>query len=262
MEPELTDRYLVYAYQELKHSTYTLAQFFQTYPNKIRRKLLDMGVKLRDKSEAQKTALETGRHVHPTLGRKRTESEKIKISEGVARVWEDMTLEEKESRSQMAKDNWEAMTFDERQNLKKKAGAAVRESAEHGSKLERYLLFELRRNGYQVEFHRENLVNNEKLQMDLFLPELEPPIVIEIDGPAHFFPIWGEESLVKHLNSDRLKNGLLLEAGYIVIRIKHLVKNLSEIHKRRVLTSLLEVLQSIERTLPAEDKRLIEIEVK
>lgn len=262
MQPALTDDYLIYAYNVLKESTYTLAKFFNTYPNKIRRRLLDLGVVLRDKSEAQKGALDSGRHTHPTRGRKRTESEKIKISEGVAKVWVDMPDEERASRSQIAKDNWDAMTTEDRENLRKKAGEAVREAAELGSKLERYLLVELQRKGYKVEFHRESLIANEKLEMDLFLPNFSPPVVIEVDGPAHFFPIWGEESLTKHLNADRMKNGLLLEEGYVVIRIKHLVKNLSEIHKRRVLNAVLTELKRLEVSKANENERLIEIEVK
>ncbi len=262
MEPEMTDKYLVYAYEEMKLSTYEIAKLCDTYPNCIRRKLLDLGVTLRDKASAQKAALDSGRHTHPTRGRKRTEAEKVKISESVAKIWEDMPLEEREQRSKMAKDNWDAMSDEERVELKKKAGEAVRESAELGSKLERHLFIELQRSGYKVEFHRENLVSNEKLQMDLFLPNFTPPVVIEIDGPAHFFPIWGEESLTKHLTADKMKNGLLLEEGYVVIRVKHIVKNLSEIHKRRVLAAILEVLQKLEDSKPTDEERLIEIEVK
>jgi hypothetical protein len=45
-----------------------LAKKHNTYENKIRRILLKNGVKLRDKSEAQKLALSSGRHSHPTKG--------------------------------------------------------------------------------------------------------------------------------------------------------------------------------------------------
>lgn len=262
MEPALTDAYLAYAYNVLRKSTYDLAKQFDTYPNNIRRRLKDAGVQLRGKGEAQKEALESGRHNHPTKGKKRTEAERLKISESVAKIWENMSDEDRESRSKLAKENWDNMTTEERQNLKKKASDAVRKSAELGSKLERHLLVELQRNGYKVEFHREALVSNEKLEMDLFLPNFFPPVVIEVDGPAHFFPIWGQESLTKHLTSDKIKNGLLLESGYVVIRIKHLVKNLSEIHKRRVLAAVLETLDKLKTNKVNDSERLIEIEVK
>jgi very-short-patch-repair endonuclease len=170
-----------------------------------------------------------------------------------------MSDDDKAERSKIAKINWDSMTDEEKENLRKKAGKAVRDAAENGSKLERFLLIELQRKGYKVNFHKTNVVTNEELEMDLFLPETNPPIAIEVDGPAHFFPIWGEESLAKHITADNQKNGLLIESGYKVIRIKHLVKNLSEIHKRKVLTSLLEVLSSIES---GSENNLFEIEVK
>jgi very-short-patch-repair endonuclease len=262
MEIEFTEKYIVYAYVTLGKSTYDIAKILKTYPNKVARVLEKAGIPLRTRAEAQKQALKSGRHEHPTRGRKRTEREKIKISESVAKNWENLSSEEKERRSKVAKENWENLEDKDRERIQKAAGEAIRESAEIGSKLERFLLIELGRRSYKVVFHKEAVVENEKLQLDLFLSEMNPPVVIEIDGPAHFFPIWGEESLQKHISADQQKNGLLLQSGYIVLRVKHLTKNLSEIQKRRALTDILNVLESISLKTPDEDKRLIEIEVK
>jgi very-short-patch-repair endonuclease len=258
MSIEINDEYMVKLYEK-GMSTYEIAKIFDTYANDVRRKLLAMGVNLRSKSEAQKRAIQSGRHTHPTKGRKRTESEKEKISNSVAKKWEEMTPEERERRCQISKEKWDAMTEEERANFQKKSSEAVREAAHSGSKLEKFLLVELQRHGFKVEFHRKSLVENEELEMDLFLPALFPPVVIEIDGPSHFFPIWGEESLEKHVKADKEKNGLLMSSGYSIIRVKHLVKNLSEIHKRKVLTSVLETLKSLEGH---SENKLVEIEVK
>ena len=65
--------------KELK-STYEIAQELNTYPNKIRRILIKRGVELRDKGKAQSVAIQSGRHSHPTKGKKRSEADKIKIS--------------------------------------------------------------------------------------------------------------------------------------------------------------------------------------
>ena len=65
-------------------STYEIAQELKTYPNKIRRALNSLGVDLRDKSKAQTVAIQSGRHEHPTKGKKRTEAEKIAMSNGMA----------------------------------------------------------------------------------------------------------------------------------------------------------------------------------
>lgn len=52
-----------------KLSTYAIAKERGTYANEIRRALIFHGIPLRDKSEAQAEALESGRHKHPTKGR-------------------------------------------------------------------------------------------------------------------------------------------------------------------------------------------------
>ena len=69
--------YIIEQYVNEKKSTYEIAQDLKTYPNKIRRALNTLGVDLRDKSSAQTVAIESGRHEHPTRGKKRTEAEKV-----------------------------------------------------------------------------------------------------------------------------------------------------------------------------------------
>ncbi len=257
---KLDEVYLRDAYEVRKLSTYEIAKEVGTYPNKIRRLLDKYQIKLRDKGEAQANALKQGRHKHPTKGKKRSEEVKIKISESMGRLWQRMPTSERDRRVAIAKQQWEDMSLEEREEFKRLAIEAVRIAAVDGSKLEKYLLIELNRRGYEVKFHAENVVVNEDLQIDLFLPKLNT--AIEIDGPAHFYPIWGEENLAKHLVSDNVKTGLILEAGYVMIRIKHLIKSTSKIHERKLLTNLLGVLKSIEGKFPPTGERFIEIEVK
>ena len=97
------------------------------------------------------------------------------------------------------------------------------------------------------------------MEIDLFIPELK--IAIEIDGPAHFFPIWGAGNLQKHIKADAKKSGLLLSQGFVVIRVKHLTRNLSEKHKRDVLKQLTVRLLEIRKKFPIKSKRYIELEV-
>ena len=68
-------------YNEQNKSTYEIAKQLNTYPNKIRRTLIKHGYELKDKSAAQKAALKSGRSSHPTAGKKRTDAEKIAISQ-------------------------------------------------------------------------------------------------------------------------------------------------------------------------------------
>ena len=74
------DKKVIKLYNEDNHSTYEIAKRMKTYPNKIRRTLIKHGYELKNKSEAQKVALEKGRSSHPTMGKTRSREEKIKIS--------------------------------------------------------------------------------------------------------------------------------------------------------------------------------------
>jgi very-short-patch-repair endonuclease len=251
----MDEAYVVSEYTQNNKSIYAIAEVCGTYPNKIRRILVKHGVQLRTKSEAQSTAIKAGRHSHPTKGKQRTRATREKISEAVHQYWNNLSDAAKQDKSDVSKKQWQAMSEGERETLRRMAAEAVRRAAQEGSKLEKYLLVELRLRGYTVEFHRENVVVKEKLQIDLFLPN--EGIAIEIDGPTHFLPIWGEVNLTKHLAADQTKTGLLIQAGYKVLRIKNLTKHLSEFNKRKVLTATLNVLESLD-----EHDSLIELEVK
>jgi len=88
----------------------------------------------------------------------------------------------------------------------------------------------------------------------MFVPELS--VAIEIDGPSHFLPVWGQEALEKTQKSDRQKSGLVLSSGLILIRIKH-TKGLSEKYKRETLVSLKNELDKLKRKFPSKNERLI-----
>ncbi len=231
-----------------------IAKIAGTYPNKIRRLATRSGIQSRDKSQAQKIALDTGRHSHPTKGKKHSEKSKLRISEAMATSWGNISDTERERRSQMAKDQWESMSIEEQEEFRRLASNAVREAAKNGSKLEHYLMTELIGLGYRVEFHKEHMVKNDRLQVDLFLPKLNT--AIEVDGPSHFKPIWGDEVLKRNLKADAQKDGLLLGMGMCVVRIRQ-TKGLSEKYKRDLLNSLVVVVAEIEKKFPDRSKRHI-----
>lgn len=240
-------------------STPEIAAELGSYKNAIRRVLVANNEPIRSRSEAQRLALESGRAEHPTEGKERSEEEKVRISEGVAGYWEKMSAEERDRRSQQAKDQWDAMSEEERQLLMAAANEGIRESSKNGSKLEKALLEGLTNAGFVVEYHREGLVVNKKLQIDLFVPELGT--AIEVDGPSHFFPVWGEENLRKVIEADLDKSGLLLANGFIIIRLRHTQKSVSAKLLRDATTAVLAELRKIEKKRPPKDKRIIEIEV-
>ncbi len=235
-----------------------IAQIVGTYPNKIRRDAKILGCdKPRDKSQAQSIALKSGRHKHPTKGTKRSEDTKFKISESVAKSWDNLTVEERQERSDIGKKQWDNMSREEKINFKNAAGKAIREAAKSGSKLERYIHSQLIKHGYEVEFHKEHFIVNERLQIDLFLPKMK--IAIEVDGPSHFSPIWGIKTLKRNQRADNEKTGLLLSRGLVFIRIQQ-TKSLSQKYKRDVLTRLLTVLENIKKKFPERTNRYIILE--
>lgn len=239
-------------HNENNMSIYEIAESYETYPNKVRRLAQKLGAKIRNKSEAQKVALSTGRQKHPTEGTTREEEVKIKISEGVAKVWDEMDNKEKKRRSDLAKEQWENMSDVQKNDLHDKAYAGIRKASQHGSKLEVQVLQKLMEWGYKVEFHRQHIIGNEKMHIDVVIPKLST--AIEIDGPSHFKPIWGEDKLNKSLETDNRKDGLLLGAGFCIIRVlqkKDLTKKLA----RDILLELEGVLEKIDTKFPSSGKR-------
>lgn len=220
-----------------------IAAMYHLYPNKIRRDLKKYNIEIRTKSAAQKNALKKGTHQHPTKGKKRSEETKQKIGESIIKSWEDMDEAKLIARKNKAKQLWEKRSEDEKANILHKANLAVRESSKSGSKLEHFLLNRLIDSGYKVDFHKEQFLVNTKLQIDLFLPELN--IAIEVDGPSHFSPVWGEEVLKRNIAYDQKKSGLILGRGYALIRVKQL-KDFSNTRAELVSQKLIEAIKTVD----------------
>ena len=205
-------------YSEEQKSFQEIAEMYDTYANKIRRDAKKFGIKIRSKSEAQKLALETGKHKHPTKGTSRSEETKEKIGMSVMNSWDKMNDNELARRSEIARQNWESLSEDEKQERFNKANQAVRDTSKTGSKLEKYLHQFLLEQGHKVEPHKEQILLDTKLHIDLFIPAED--IAIEVDGPSHFSPVWGEVALKRAQAYDSKKTGLLLGRGLKLIRVK------------------------------------------
>lgn len=195
-----------------------IADIFETYPNKVRRDAKKFQIPIRNKSQAQKNALSTGKHKHPTKGQARSESTKNKIGKSVMKSWDNLEDKELNRRKKKSKQLWNKLSDDEKQHRLNLANQAVRNSSKLGSKLEHYLLGALVKDGYKVDFHKEQILSNTKLQIDLFLPTMN--IAIEVDGPSHFLPVWGAETLKRNQRYDQKKTGLIIGKGLKLIRVK------------------------------------------
>lgn len=250
---EMTSNEKISVLTELYHgemlSWVEVAKQLDITPDKARKQAKKLGIKSRNKSEAQKVALEAGRSEHRTEGRERTQEEKEKISNSIGAIWDSLSEEEKEERRQWSRDAWNNKTEQEKQFMLEQSRSALHRTSRLGSKLEWFLFSELTKKGYAVDLHKTHLLRNRNLTIDLLIPKLST--AIEVDGPNHFEPIHGEENLQKTRVSDQQKTGLILAENLCLIRIKQKQK-LSQRYQRNVLSKLLNILNSIENLFPSD----------
>ena len=116
-------------YVNKKMSFIDIAKKYDTYPNKIRRDAKKFHIDIRNKSDAQKNALNTGKHKHPTKGKARTQDVKDKIGLGVYKTWKGMTEEEISKIKNNSRDRWNKMSDDKKSEIIKMANNAVRDSS-------------------------------------------------------------------------------------------------------------------------------------
>jgi very-short-patch-repair endonuclease len=236
-----------------------IAEENNTYPNKIARNLKKSGVELRSKEEAAKIAVNRGKIKPPMLGKKRSEEEKKNISSKRAKKWKDMSDIDRDAFKDAARERWDCQSHEQKLDRQKRAGEALRRASTEGSKAEKFLYERLTRDGYDVIIHKVGLVAGEKFEVDLYLPKLN--VAIEIDGPQHFLPVYGQDNLSRTIKYDSVKNGALLSRGMCVLRVKYLVKHNSASINNKMFQLIKSELIKIEQKFPLEGYRLIELEI-
>lgn len=247
---------LIKEYEKNNKSFHDIALQAGTYANKVRRDAIKYGIKIKNKSQAQKNALKNGKATHPTKGTSRPEDIKNKIGLSVMKSWEDLDDKELKKRKDTARKNWENLSTDLKDNILREANLAVRAASKKGSKLEKFLLDNLLKDGYKVDFHKEQSLLNTKLQIDLFLPTLN--IAIEVDGPSHFRPVWGQDNLKRNKGYDNKKTGLILGKGLVLIRIKQ-TRDFSKARAQTIYQELKTHIENISVQFPTKDNRNLEI---
>lgn len=261
MSDELDYKVIKEMYEDRKMSWAEIAKHYDTYVNKIVRFVKkNGGVEKRTMSEAQSLSITEGRRVHPTKGKKRPENVKTAIGQKQSDIWKNATEAQKQKRSDLAKEAWSNKTPEEILSMRENAIQAVLKASKHGSKFERYVQESLLRDGYTIEAHKEDLIATDKVHIDAFLPELG--IAIEIDGPAHFLPIWGEDKLHKHEAKDLHKNSVLMRNGFTVLRVKCYTKSVSQTKMMEAYNKIKEEIENIKNNPQTKHNQLIEIEVK
>ena len=256
----MNDKEIVKLYTKENMSTHQIAKELNTYANKVRRILLKNGVDLKSKSDAQKNALKSGAAKIPTEGRQRSETERVRIGKSMKQYWIDIPEEELERRREISRVQWESMSQSEKDKMRASAHAAMRDASVNGSKFEIYIREEIMAAGYKVNFHEKRAIGDENLELDMFISELNA--IIEVDGPSHFLPIWGEDRLRKQIAADTKKNGLALTNGYTVIRIKTQGDGVCYSDSIKARDTVISLLNNLKKNPPkTQQERFVEIDL-
>lgn len=218
-----------------------IAKLIGASSSTLQRQFVQLGITCLTKSEIQKHLLESGKLEHPTRGKETSQETKNKISESIAEAWK--TSEKMQTNiSEAAKAQWANMNEGEKKQRLAKASDGIREAAKNGSKLQNFLKEGLKDNGYGSLKDKTAVLPNQKLEFDIFVPEIRT--IVEVDGPSHFKPIWGQEVFQKNLGRDSQKAGLALNYKFYFIRVKQ-TKNFSHRYGSKLLILLVDLLNRI-----------------
>lgn len=199
------------------------------------------GITSRDKAQAQKNYLKENNH--QMSGRKHSDETKKKISEGLGEFWDGLTEEETEQLKKKIgsawKNKWAVMSDQERRATMEELSNKAKLAQGDGSRLERFIAEQLRERGYTVEERTTHYLAGKDFEVDIALPK--EMIAIEVDGPTHFMPIYGEAHLAEQQERDGRKDRELNSLGYNVLRIRDNNGPLSQLRIQRIVDAIKEI---------------------
>ena len=203
----------------------------------------DNNIQMRDKSKAQKHYLEDNEH--PMLGKNHSESTRRKISHSLEEFWNGISPQEREEYKARIgsawKNKWASMTDEEKENMLAMLSEKSKET-KGSSKLEKFIAQSLRDAGFLVEEKTANYTPGNQFEIDIALPKFG--IMIEVDGPTHFKPIYGEESLLRQQERDERKNAIIIGAGLNLLRIQDDNGPISALRFRKILKVIEQIKKS------------------
>lgn len=235
--------YLYEEYVVKKRSTKSIAEEHGTYPNTIRRCLKKLGFEIRDKSEAQRNYIQI--NGSPMQGRERTKEEKDSISKGLQGFWADLGVDEKdkirENMAESARKQWDSLSDHHKKESIYRMHLASKSKMYLGSKNENLVAKMISDAGYKIAQRTTDYTPGNRFEIDIAIPDLA--IAIEWDGATHFMPIYGEEHLKRVMDKDKVKDHVLVNSGWRVIRCRDHSTAHSNAFCRRAVDMILEEIQ-------------------
>lgn len=177
-------------------------------------------IKKRTKSQAQKNYIKrTG--THQRSGTTHSDESKELISDSMKDVYDGPRGDEiREKISQQRQEEWAAMGPAEQAEVLETLKTASRAKAQsgEGSNFENFLAEKLEEHQYVVEVRTQAYTPGQKFHVDIALPQVK--LIIEVDGPTHWAPIYGDDELRKVQAKDTVKDNTLTAAGWNVLRVQ------------------------------------------
>lgn len=200
-----------------------------------------VGIETRNKAQAQKNFLRD--HDHQMKGRKHTDETKKKISSSLGEFWDSLNDEEREEFKRKIgsawKRKWASMSELDRRTMMEGLSSRAKETQGQGSRLERFIAEELRKRGYIVEERSTHYTAGKDFEVDLALPN--EMVALEVDGPTHFLPIYGEEHLEQQQHRDARKDDMINAVGYSVLRVRDNNGPLSQLRIDKIEQAIKEI---------------------
>lgn len=198
-------------------------------------------IKTRSKSEAQKEYVNrTGKHQR--IGTTHSDESRESISDSMRKIYDSERGNEiRDKIAEQRQTEWYNKSQNERtqilQNLKQSSRAKAQSGA--GSNFENFLAEKLQEHGFKLEQRTQNYTPGKKFHVDIAL--YMDKIIIEVDGPTHWQPIYGEEELKKVQAKDQGKDNTLTANGWNVLRVQDSSGSLSRARFVRVLDAVNEI---------------------
>lgn len=198
-------------------------------------------IKKRNKSEAQLNYLKTS-GTHQREGTVHSEDTKDAISDKMRDFYDsDEGEAAKDKIREFRQQEWAEKSEAERAEILndlKQANRAKMQSGE-GSNFENYLAEQLTENGYLVEQRTKTWTPGNQFHVDIALPSQK--IIIEVDGPTHWSPIYGDAELAKVQAKDGRKDAVLINNGWCILRVQDGSGSTTRARFKRVLDMLHEI---------------------
>lgn len=197
----------------------------------------------RSKAQAQKNFLKD--NDHQMKGRTHSDETKKKISHSLGDFWDGLSdVEREEVKKKIGsawKRKWGSMSEIERKTMMEGLALKAREVQGQGSRLERFIAEELRKRGYVIEERSTHYTAGKNFEVDLALPK--EMIAIEVDGPTHFLPLYGEEHLEQQQVRDVRKDDMVNAIGMSMLRVRDNNGPLSQLRIDRIEEAIREIIE-------------------